>query len=60
MEYRKFQNDVDQKYPTRHVTTNWINRWKTRKFTLCITYSFGSGKKKIVKAVDLSDELGGM
>ena len=51
---------VRQKRQQENVTTNWINRWKTRKFTLCITYSFGSGKKKIVKAVDLSDELGGM
>ena len=60
MEYRKFQNDIFPKYPTRHVTTNWINRWETRKFTLSATYNFGTGKKKEVKAVDLGDELGGI
>ena len=59
MEYRKFQNDIFPKYPTRYATTNWTNRWETRKFRLSGTYSFGSGKKKIVKAVDLGDELGG-
>ena len=37
MGYRKFQNDIFPKYPTRHVTTNWINRWETRKFTLSAT-----------------------
>ena len=58
MGYRKFQNDIFPKYPTRHVTTNWINRWETRKFTLSATYNFGTGKKKEVKAVDLVDELG--
>lgn len=39
-----------------NVTTNWINRWETRKFTLSLTYNFGSGKKKRVKAIDLYDE----
>ena len=41
-----------------NVTTNWINRWENRKFTLSAAYNFGSGKKKEVKAVDLGDELG--
>ena len=49
---------VRQKRQQENVTTNWINRWETRKFTLSATYSFGKRKKKIVKAVDLGDELG--
>ena len=60
MEYRKIQNDIFPKYPTRHVTTNWTNRWKTSKFKFSATYNFGSGKKKEVKAVDLGVELGGL
>ena len=39
-----------------NVRTNWTNRWETRKFTLSLTYNFGSGKKKRVKAIDLRDE----
>ena len=60
MEYRKFQTDVDQKYPTRHVTTNWINHWETRKCRISVTSNFCGGKKKEVKAMDLGDELGGL
>lgn len=39
-----------------NVRTDWTNRWETRKFTLSLTYNFGSGKKKRVKAIDLRDE----
>ncbi|MFC6268918.1 outer membrane beta-barrel family protein [Frigoriflavimonas asaccharolytica] len=39
-----------------NVTTNWTNRWETRKFTLAATYNFGNAKKKEVKDGDLSDE----
>jgi hypothetical protein len=39
-----------------NVRTNWTNRWETRKFVLSLTYNFGSGKKKRVKAIDLRDE----
>lgn len=39
-----------------NVTNNWVNRWETRKFTLTVTYNFGSGKKKEVKEADLKDE----
>ena len=39
-----------------NVTTNWTNRWETRKITLSVTYNFGSAKKKEVKDADLSDE----
>ena len=49
---------VRQKRQQENVTTNWINRWETRKFTLSATYNFCGGKKKEVKAVDLDDELG--
>ncbi len=38
------------------VTTNWVNRWETRKFTLSATYNFGAGKKKEVKEADLDAE----
>ena len=41
-----------------NVTTNWTNRWETRKFTLSATYTFGSAKKKEVKDADLGDEQG--
>ena len=46
---------VRQKRQQENVTTNWINRWETRKFTLSATYNFGIGKKKEVKAADLGD-----
>jgi hypothetical protein len=49
---------VRQKRQQENVTTNWINRWETRKFTLSATYNFCGGKKKEVKAMDLGDELG--
>jgi outer membrane receptor protein involved in Fe transport len=39
-----------------NVTTNWINRWETRKITLSITYNFGTAKKKEVKDADLNEE----
>ncbi|WP_420573445.1 TonB-dependent receptor domain-containing protein [Kordia sp.] len=39
-----------------NVRTDWTNRWEVRKFTLSLTYNFGSGKKKRVKAIDLRDE----
>lgn len=39
-----------------NITTNWTNRWETRKFTLSLTYNFGSGKKKRVKDTNLRDE----
>ena len=39
-----------------NVTTNWINRWETRKITLSLTYNFGTAKKKEVKDADLNEE----
>lgn len=39
-----------------NVRTAWRNRWETRKFVLSLTYNFGSGKKKRIKAIDLRDE----
>ena len=46
---------VRQKRQQENVTTNWTNRWETRKFALSATYKFGIGKKKEVKAADLGD-----
>jgi outer membrane receptor protein involved in Fe transport len=45
-----------QKIQQDNVTTNWVNRWETRKFTVSITYNFGTAKKKEVKEADLNDE----
>ncbi|MDG2430921.1 outer membrane beta-barrel family protein [Flavobacterium sp.] len=39
-----------------NVTTNWVNRWETRKVTLSLTYNFGTAKKKEVKDADLNEE----
>ena len=39
-----------------NVTTNWVNRWETRKVTLSLTYTFGTAKKKEVKDADLNEE----
>lgn len=39
-----------------NVTTNWINKWETRRITFSVTYNFGKGKKKSVKKADLGDE----
>ena len=39
-----------------NVTTDWTNRWETRKFSLSLNYNFGNGKKKKVKAADLYEE----
>ncbi|MEZ7516430.1 outer membrane beta-barrel protein [Flavobacterium frigidarium] len=39
-----------------NVTTNWVNRWETRKVTLSLTYNFGTAKKKEVKDADLDEE----
>jgi len=39
-----------------NVTTDWTNKWETRRVTFSVTYHFGSGKKKRVKNTDLHDE----
>ncbi|MFV8362870.1 outer membrane beta-barrel protein [Flavobacterium sp. ZT3P35] len=39
-----------------NVTTNWVNRWETRKITVSVTYNFGTAKKKEVKEADLNEE----
>jgi len=39
-----------------NVTTHWINRWETRKFTFGVTYNFGKGKSKKVKSTSLQEE----
>lgn len=38
------------------VKTNWTNQWETRKFTISLTYNFGTGKKKSIKSVNLAKE----
>ncbi len=39
-----------------NVTTNWTNRWETRRFYLQLTYYIGSGKSKKVKTATLNEE----
>lgn len=39
-----------------NVTTDWTNKWETRKFYLQITYYFGGKKGKEVKGTSLGDE----
>ena len=39
-----------------NVSTDWTNRWETRRFYLQLTYYFGSGKGKQVKATSLDEE----
>jgi hypothetical protein len=39
-----------------NVSTDWTNRWETRRFYLQLTFYFGSGKGKEVKATSLDDE----
>lgn len=39
-----------------NVTTEWINKWETRRFYFQVTYYFGGGKTKKVKSSSLGDE----
>ena len=39
-----------------NVTTDWTNKWETRRIMFSVTYNFGSGKKKRIKNTDLRDE----
>ena len=39
-----------------NVSTDWTNRWETRNYYVQLTYYFGSGKNKEVKATSLKDE----
>ncbi|HIE46009.1 MAG TPA: TonB-dependent receptor [Flavobacteriaceae bacterium] len=50
------QSKWHSKIKQDNVTTDWTNRWETRKFSLSLNYNFGNGKKKKVKAADLYDE----
>ncbi len=43
-----------------NVSTNWTNRWETRRFYFQLTYYFGSGKGKEVKGTSLDEETGRM
>jgi len=39
-----------------NVITNWTNKWETRRFTLAVSYHFGTGKRKSAQKIDLQDE----
>lgn len=39
-----------------NVTTDWMNKWETRRFFFQVTYYFGGGNKKKVKSSSLDDE----
>ena len=39
-----------------NVSTNWTNRWETRRFYFQLTYYFGGGNTKRVKSASLDDE----
>lgn len=43
-----------------NVSTDWTNRWETRRFFVQLTYYFGSGKGKEVKATSLDEETNRM
>lgn len=43
-----------------NVTTDWTNRWETRKFYLQVNYYFGNAKEKKVRGTSLSEEKGRM
>ncbi|UUC46898.1 outer membrane beta-barrel family protein [Flavobacterium cerinum] len=44
----------------QNVTTDWTNRWETRRFYLQATYYFGGGKSKTIKAASLNEETNRM
>ncbi|MFL9838530.1 outer membrane beta-barrel family protein [Flavobacterium sp. ST-75] len=39
-----------------NVSTDWTNRWETRRFFVQVTYYFGSGKSKEIKSTSLDEE----
>ncbi|WP_129751008.1 outer membrane beta-barrel family protein [Flavobacterium beibuense] len=43
-----------------NVSTDWTNRWETRRFFVQVTYYFGSGKNKEVKSTSLDEETSRM
>jgi len=50
------KNLYNQITQVENVTTEWVNRWETRRFYFQATYYFGGGKAKKVKASELGDE----
>lgn len=40
-----------------NVSTDWTNRWETRRFYFQVIYYFGGGKTKKVKSTSLGDEM---
>ncbi|MXN90503.1 TonB-dependent receptor [Flavobacterium sp. Sd200] len=43
-----------------NIATDWTNKWETRRFFVQLTYYFGSGKNKEVKATSLDEETNRM
>ncbi|WP_300489798.1 outer membrane beta-barrel family protein [Flavobacterium sp.] len=54
---KSFYHHVTQ---LQNVTTDWTNRWETRRFYLQATYYFGGGKSKSIKAASLNEETNRM
>ncbi|GIQ59584.1 TonB-dependent receptor [Flavobacterium collinsii] len=50
---KSFYNETTR---VNNVSTDWTNRWETRNFYMQLTYYFGSGKNKEVKATSLKEE----
>lgn len=50
---RSFYNTVTQ---VNNVTTDWTNRWETRRFFFQAVYYFGNGKSKNIKSASLGEE----
>lgn len=43
-----------------NVSTDWTNRWETRRFSLQLTWYFGGKKEKSIKGTSLGEEKGRM
>lgn len=54
---KSFYHHVTQ---IQNVSTDWTNRWETRRFYVQATYYFGGGKSKSVKAASLNEETNRM
>lgn len=50
---KSFYNQVTQ---VNNVSTDWTNRWETRRFYFQVLYNFGGGKTKKVKSASLGEE----
>ncbi|WP_417367204.1 outer membrane beta-barrel protein [Flavobacterium beibuense] len=50
----------NQTTQVNNVSTDWTNRWETRRFFVQATYYFGSDKKKEIKNTSLDEETNRM